>query len=378
MKDVSQSIISARKEAVAIQTIPLKPKRWQISVKMAALAACVLGMLCFPALCVPFALATPLFACPLLGLKEQWAAFSAVAAPAVISLAVGMDALYSISLLLVCGLPLTATWLLRSSGHTTSTSAFLFHISAYTAALLCVVIFATRMLGGNLTEGLTTAVMQPLVASPNVGITLYRLAAAGLIGVPKAYQSAAPLVFALNPTLIHQLLLSLRLTLTLSFSQLLPSLFVQCCLIGGLFTALRVQRFHHAYLVVDAPGKPRDDVKRVHVAIPAGFSLIQLPPACRWPLLMLGLASLFFSGSDNAMLNELSLLMYTTFVCVYQLLGAAVMVCLLSARNHDHIKLYGVLTAALYLMVPFVLFLMGILDSVLHFRSKTLFQQEEE
>ena len=361
-----------------MQAIALRPQRGQITGNLAGLALCVLGMLVFPVACIPLALLLPLFACPLIGHKTQWASFLSAAAPSLISLANGMDFLYCLSLLAICGLPLAATELLRPGKKGASPLAFLFHIAAYAAALTAVSFCASRVLGGDLSAGLADALVSRVEASPRVGVTLYQLAASGLIGVPKAYQRAEMLVFALDPALIRQLLMSLRLTLNLSFAQLLPSLFVQACIIGGLFTALRVQRLQHSYLLVSGQQNPKAVGERVRVAIPPGFSMLQLPPPLRWPVSLIGLGALLCAMTPGSFAQELSLLLYTAFVCVFQLIGAAVAICLLSARHPDRKALYGVLAGFIYIFFPIVLFLIGVLDPVLHFRSKTLFQQEEE
>lgn len=361
-----------------MQAIALRPQRWQITTQLVGLALCVGGMLVFPVLCLPLCLLIPLFSCPLIGLKQQWAVFLALPAPTLISLLNGFDALYSASLFLLCGLPAALAEHLRSTRKAGAALAFLYYICAYAAALLAVAACAARLFGGGLADGLSDLLTASVRSSPNAGATLYQLAASGVIGVPKAYQNAGALSFMLDPVLARQLLLSLRLSLNLAFHQILPSLFVQSCILGGVFTALRVQRLNHSYLLVDGQPPAAESADRVQIAVSPGFSMLQLPPSLRWPTALMALCALLFSLSPSALVQQLSLLFYTAFLCVYELIGAAVMVCLLSARHPDRKGLFGLLAAVVYLVFPVALFLIGVLDPILHFRSKTLFQQEEE
>ncbi|MEG0741725.1 MAG: hypothetical protein RR065_02150 [Clostridia bacterium] len=356
-----------------MQAIALHPQRGQILGQLFGLGVLAVGMLAVPALCLPLGLLMPLFACPLIGLKQQWCAFVAIPAPALITLMNGGNPYFAMSLLLLCGLPVVVAEVLRSRKRGANAESYLPYMAAYAVALLVIGGCATWVLGGDLVNGLADWLTSMVQASPNAGETLYKLAVAGLVAVPDLYRKAAPISFLLDPVLIHQLLLSYHLTLELLLTRLLAPLFVQACLICGLFTSLRVQKLNHCYLLVG-----EHEREKVQISLTPGFGMINLPPAFRWPLLAMGVCSLLLSMDGASYAQQLSMLMSTVFTCSFELIGAAVAVCLLCARKPEWKPLFGALAALLYVLAPIVLFLIGILDPVLHFRTKSLFPHEKE
>ena len=167
------------------------------------------------------------------------------------------------------------------------------------------------------------------------------------------------------------MLLSLRLNVALMLENLLPWLFVQACLLGGLFTALRVQRMRCAVLVV-GPDPEHPGERKARVVSPPGFRLMVIPPRLRWVLFLMALASLLLIGAQARLAQTLGLLFYATFSCAFQLAGAAVLVCMLSAHTPGRAALYGALSAVLYALFPVALFFIGVADQALHFRSRLL------
>ena len=263
-----------------MQPSEIRPQRAQLTAAMLGLGLLGVVMAVFPFTCVLLALVVPLLACPLAGRKQQWAAWLAALAPATISLLAGFHPLYAVSLALpgLCAMA-TALWLKRSK-RLPAPAAILYEMVAYAFALLCVVICAQAALGNAIAPGLAEWLVKRVQSSGNTGLLLYRFAAAGLIAVPEGYQKASLLSFAFDPVLIRQLLLSLRLTAERLIASALPSLFVQACMLGGLFTALRCQRLNCMVLLVEEGPVYNDDARgilRAHAAqnarhTPAGVS----------------------------------------------------------------------------------------------------------
>ena len=233
-----------------------------------------------------------------------------------------------------------------------------------------VALAAAHALGAGIAEGLAQLLAAQVEASDQPGLLLYRFAAAGLLAVPDGYSGALPL-FLLDPAVVRQMLLSLRLNVALMLENLLPWLFVQACLLGGLFTALRVQRMRCAVLVV-GPDPEHPGERKARVVSPPGFRLMVIPSRLRWVLFLMALASLLLIGAQARLAQTLGLLFYATFSCAFQLAGAAVLVCMLSAHTPGRAALYGALSAVLYALFPVALFFIDVADQALHFRSRLL------
>ena len=163
----------------------------------------------------------------------------------------------------------------------------------------------------------------------------------------------------------QQMLMSLRLTLEMLLAQYLPSLFVQSCLIIGVFTALRLERMAGMVLVVEAKTPSQ---KHTRVIAPPSFRLLAIPRNLRMLTLGLAVASLVLLLSQNSVMQIVGQLCYATFQTMFTLLGAAVLVFLYTKNDPDRKTLSGILAAAVYVMAPFVLFLIGLADQSFHFR----------
>lgn len=358
-----------------MQPSEIRPQRAQLTAAMLGLGLLGVVMAVFPFTCVLLTLVVPLLACPLAGRKQQWAAWLAALAPAAISLLAGFHPLYAVSLALpgLCAMA-TALWLKRSK-RLAAPAAILYEIAAYAFALLCVVICAQAALGNAIAPGLAEWLVKRVQSSGNTGLLLYRFAAAGLIAVPEGYQKAGLLSFAFDPVLIRQLLLSLRLTAERLIASALPSLFVQACMLGGLFTALRCQRLNCMVLLVEEG--PARTQRKTRVIRPPGFRMLFLPPKSGWLPGVMGLASLVLLSAQSALAQTLGQLFYAAFACTFQVLGAAVIVCLLSARKPERAPLYGALAGAAYVLFPLALFFIGVADQAGHTRVKWLKQIDQ-
>lgn len=351
-----------------MQGTAILPGRSQCNAALTGLCVLAALMALLPPACVLLAPLIPLLSAPLLRDRRRWAAWAASAAPAAVSLAAGMDPLYSLSLALPGMLPLLAAeWLSgrKKLGAPSSAACFM---GAYALAVIAVAAAASRALGTGVSEGLARLLAEGVAASDQPGELLYRFAIAGLAAVPEGYGIGLSL---LDAVAVRQMLLSLQLNARLALDQALPWLAVQVCLLGGLFTALRVQRFHCAMIVVSAdPEHPGS--RKTRVMQPPGFRMLVMPARLRWALCLMALAALFMMGAPDAVTSTVGQLCYTAFSCAFELAGASVLVCMLSARSPDRAALYGALSAALYALFPTALFFIGLADQALHFRAGLL------
>ena len=349
-----------------MEKVPIKPGRARIHALLFGLCALCTAMILLPELCAPLSLLVPLLACPLVGRREEPVVYLAAAMPAVSSLMAGYDTLYATSLALTGGLSLLATKLLPPQKRAGS-SGILWYMGAVATALTAIIASASRALGGPLWQSLTEMLVNAIAQHEQAGLLLYRFAAAGLISMPEGYAGSMALMHVFEPLFMNQMLMSLRLTLENLLFEMLPAIFVQASVMVGLFTALRVQRMNGVILVVEARA---DGEKKARVAVPPGFRLIMLPPKARWPITLMAVAALILMMSEAALMQIVGQMCYTVFETSFMLVGAAVVVFVFSSRHPERRTLFGILAAALYVFVPFMLFLIGLTDQTFHYRIK--------
>lgn len=355
-----------------MQAIALHPPRGQVMGMLLGAGALVAVMAVVPLTALPISFLLPLFVCPLVGTPKQWAAIPVAVAPALVALLGGQPALYSLSLLFSCGAPVAAAALLRPSKSATA-EAYAYFLSAYAFGMVMVLLGLRSLFPGELAAGIASGAAGWVEASPDGNLTLYRLTAAGFLPLPDRYGALGALSFILDPGLSRQLLLSFQLRLTQLLRELLPMLTVQVCWLGGVLTALRVQRLNHAYLLVDERHK-----EKVRLAVTPGFSMLRLPKAAHGALTAMALAGLCLFMVDSPWARQLALLLYTAFTAIYALAGAAALTGMLTAKKPSFKTAFGLLAAALYLLCPIALFMMGILDPLFNFRSGKPLQSKEE
>lgn len=361
-----------------MQAIALKPSRAQYTALYLGLVLLALCSVLLPPVGFAAALLLPLVGSPLLRTGQEWAAWAAYAVPCAVSLVSGYHPLYSLSLLLpgaLCFLALKKAR--RRRGQVSTMLAIALCVAAYAAAMTLMALCASLALGDSLADGLKALVLERVASSDRPGLVLYRLAAAGLANVPKAYRNANLLFFAFDPALIRQLTLSFQLTLERLLSRMIPSLFAHVCLLGGLFTALNYARFHCAALLVETnPRVPSE--RKTYVLPPLRFSMLTVPRPLRWPLFAMGLCGVLLVVSDGSLEVTLGWLLYTAFCAILQLQGAAAFLFLLDKRSPERTALHGALMAVLYVVIPPVLFWFGAADLLFHFRTKDILNHQEE
>lgn len=348
-----------------MQTVALKPKRAEWTAMIVSLVILCAAMFAVPALCVPLALIGPLLACPLVGQKTEPLAWVSAAAPTLASVLAGYDAFYSVNLVLIGLLPMLITRFVPVKKRA-GAQGMLMYISAVAFALLLVLAMATRALGGPLQVTLAEALTRWVSQAKNPSVILRQFAAAGLLSVPEGYMDQGVMRPFMEAVFNQQMLKSLRLTMEMLLAQTLPSLFVQGCVLVGVFTSLRLERVSGVLLVVETRTASE---KRTRVVAPPSFRLLALPRSMRGLLLALAAAALVMMMTYGSLPRIIGQLCYATLETLFSLLGAAVLVFMSTKNDPDRRVLSGVMAAALYVLAPFVLFMIGLADQTFHFRT---------
>ncbi len=354
-----------------MQAISLNPQRGRIVSKQVALVVLVVLVAAFPVLSLPLTMTMPLFSCPLIRGKEQWTAYATAPLPAALVLLYRMPLLYAAGLLMVAAAPVIATALLGKK-RTGSPKVFLLY--SFLAALSCAVALAGIAAGSSaqsLPQLAADKVEAYVMQHPQRTQLLYQAMSTGLLPVPEGYTRVTLLNLMLDPVFLSELRLSLHSLVLQLVETNLPSLFVNASIILGLFTGLRVQRLRNAYLLVD-----QSSPEKIRVAMTPGFSMLTIPSG--WHVVMaLFLVAYLLKAGAKGFPATLTQLMYHTFEAVYQLQGAAVVCAWVMKKNADRRILGGVLAAALYVLLPFSLFVIGCFEPMFSFRSRTEDDNEE-
>jgi len=324
-----------------------------------------IAMFVVPAACVPLALAAPLLACPLVGRKEEMAAWFSAAVPVISSLMAGFDPFYAASLLLIGALPLLITRLVPIKQRA-GLKGILMFAAAIAFSMTVVLAMASRMLGGPLQYSLAKAIVEGINASPNRQALLRQFAVNGLVSIPDGYTTQGVTGALMEAAYSQQMLMSLRLTLEKLIAQELPSLLVQSCMIIGLFIPLRLERVNGVVLVIEA--RTASD-KHTRVVAPPSFRLLAMSRAMRGTAFALAVSALLMMMTSGSFAHTIGQLCYAAFETMFCLLGAAVMVFVYTKNDPDRKTLAGLLAAAVYVMAPFVLFIIGLMDQTFHFRN---------
>ncbi len=356
-----------------MQAISLHPQRKLMIRSQITLAVLVVVMAFAPNLCLPLALAMPLVSCPLIRDKAQWTALITAPLPAVIALLYGGSWPYALGLLVVVAGPLVLTAVMNRRQSASPTALLLYMlVYAFTTLLaLWGLFWQPGQAASSWPEILADYVEMAVYASPQRIQILYQAMASGVLPVPEGYSNVTILNLTLDPVFLNQLRLELNFRIRQTVESLLPALYVQVCMICGLFTGLRVQRLRHAYLLVD-----QKEPQKVRVAISPSFSMLKIPRSYRWTLGMMALFSLTMYVSTGVM-QMLALLAYHTMKTAYQLLGAAVVCYMTPRRNPESRAPGGILAAMLYLLLPMALMIIGFMDDVFGFRQKAEAHKED-
>lgn len=323
-----------------------------------AFAALLLSAYLFVPLAPFIALTLPLIVCPAYEQGDEWFALLLPLAPALAFVLAGGDLVIGVLLLLCPYLCLLFAALGRRRRMPFHTSIAL-AAAAFLLSALGLLLRLTDLLGSPLFTQLSNTVITAIQQSSMSGSILYRLAQVGFLPIPDVYANSIAWQFGnlilISPALKQELLNMLRLRLTEGFSTLIPSMLVQGALIIGLFTALLTARTR-----VRKSEKP---------TLAPAFRALNLSRREQGYMLLLCVITLFTAFSSQSFYSLLSSLTYAGFATVYRLLGAAVFVFLLSRRHPERKVLYGFLAALLYLVMPIVLFVLGITDQFIHLRA---------
>jgi hypothetical protein len=302
------------------------------------------------------ALALPLAVCPAFAQGYAWFALALPLAPATAWFAAGGDPVLGLLIPLCPYLCLLANVYRRR-----------YRLSLHGEAVACAGAFAvgavgmllrlSALLGGSLFPRLAETAVGTVQNSITGGNVLYSLVSVGYLTVPAVYADSAAIklgnLILIAPSLKQELLNMLRLRLTEGLTDWVPSLLIQGAVLVGVFSALFAAR---ARAKKSGDASPR-------------FAAFSLSRAEQGAMLALCLVTLLAALAGTGFPALLSSLAYTGFSTVYQLLGAAVVVALLSGRRPKRTVWYGILAAVLYVVLPIGLFMLGMVDQFVHLRG---------
>lgn len=347
-----------------MQAISLNPQHRLIVSKQIML--CVLALLTavVPILCLPVAMIMPLFSCPLVRGKEQWTAYSTAPLPALSALLYGGHPVYAGGVLLAALLPVVITAALGKERTGTPTVFFIYTMCA--AAAAAVALSGIRAGSGlALPELAAKHVVSFVMEHPKRAQLLYQAMAAKLLPIPAGYNNITIFTLLFDPVFLNELKQALTTRVEELVNGYLPALLANGSIILGLFTGLRVQRLRNAVLIVN-----KDNPQKICVAVTPGFSMLRIPNSWH-PVLLLFMLIRYFALSTKGIFPVMAMLCYYTFETVYQLQGAAVLCDRLIKKDSDRRIFAGIAAAALYVLVPFVLFIIGCFDRLFSFRRHT-------
>ena len=242
------------------------------------------------------------------------------------------------------------------------------YIAAVILGLLPVLARAAWLLGGPLFPTLSSWIVDNIQGSVYSGNILYQLVRFGVLSVPDAYQTGSAFQLGsfifLRPQLQAELLKLLQPRLNDLLAFYVPSLMVQLGIIVGLFTSLLTERMH-GRLTGSKLFSP-------------SFQTLRLPQTYRRYVFFLAVIAVLTSFSTAEVTRLVYALTYATVATVYQLLGAATLIFMLARKHPRGTVWFGVLAAALYLLLPIVLFVLGLADQLFGLRAATLYHSEEE
>lgn len=355
-----------------MEGIRMKPKQAVLAASVTGLAILSAACFVFPECCALFAAVIPLIACPLAGRRQEpvcWIAVASPAAAALVSLIRAERMLpYVLSLLLPGMLPMLITRLVPMPKRM-GAKGFLWYVGAAAVSFTAVAAGAGFLLGAPLSTVIADSLTARVEASPQAGLILFRLASSGLVSMPENLPRSEILLYLLEPLMVRQMLLSFHLTVEMLLSNALPSVMVHGILLTGLFTTLRVDRMNGVVLMMQPnPEKPSE--KKTIVAVPPGFGMLAMPTHLRTALVVMAIVSAVLMGSEGAVESMVGLLMYHAFTVCFQLQGAAAASGMFLLKHPEKRILIGILTAAVYVIAPMALFLIGVTDQIFHYRVK--------
>ena len=341
------------------------------------LGAWLTSLLCL--LVPPFSVAAvfvlPLFLCPLAGSKkEAWAYPVGLAALLIGASLWTRQVFFPVWLLLAVSPSLVLAY--RFPFMKLEFRQFLFWFwGAYALSAILILLWPVLKGMGSPAVWISSRAVEAVKRSHTGSALLYRLTAAGYLSLPQGSGAPSLLTSLVEQRpLNRQLYLSLELRLRQSLTALLPSLGMQVILLGGLMTGLRVWKTRCTVLLVDEEKKTIPTV-----TVSPGFSGLFIGRSLWLTLLAAGAAGLMISistPSDVAL--QLARVLVSFCSAGFRVCGASVLCGLLMRQDEDRRLWAGLLTGAVYVLVPALLFLLGVTDPMLRYRSRGSFQKQKE
>ncbi len=359
-----------------MQAISLRPQQRLIVQKRIAVYALAALTALVPEMSLPLTMLLALFSCPLMKADKRWITFIALPIPAVVSYLNGpsfQHFQYAFGLLMLAVLPACAAWLLpmKAIGEQKGFCIFLLSLVIPLAVALSGLCVGEEGQFVSLTTSLADRVEQWVMGHSQRTQLLYQAMATGVLPVPEGYERVTLLQLTLDPVFLREVRLMLRTRVMHLVETLLPSLFIQSCIIVSVFIGLRIQRMWGAFLVMN-----KNEPQKISVAMAPTYSRLRLANSDQ---VLMGLFLIFylFFGASEGFMRILAQLMYHTFETAYQLLGGAIVCSLIMRKDQERRIFAGIVTAFLYLTLPLLLFVLGCFENMFSFRSKVEDDNEE-
>lgn len=367
-----------------MQATATQPSWKQIGMLLIVTALLLAAALSVPWLCFPVALVLPLLLVPLAQSSYLAFLFGAliIGIPSVALVSLSSDITLAFCLAAIPLLNFFLSHILARHRQPLG-SAILWHTAATLVGQLLWWWRVGILLGGNLFMGLADFLTRTLAAHPNGDALLFGLCQYGALSLP---ESVHPIAYFFGSAVFNDSALRAETLNAFHFfvyslgRQLIPSLTVQLSLIIGLFTALQTAHFGLAFRSKPALSfTPQKGRPMVHKAGQLEtFSSLRLSRSTQGYLLALALSSLIFLRTGGDFLTMVGTTMLTAVTTVYSLLGASVLLYLLTK---DYLKRTGFgagLVVMLYLLFPTLLTLLGLFDQFVNLRIITPYHQEED
>ena len=348
-----------------MQAISLRPQQRLIVNKQIVLCVLVALIAVLPSLSLPLSMLMPLFSCPLMKSKKPWLTLILLPLPAVIVFLYGYHPAYAVALLVMqCSLAYASFRSKVSDLVQPSSMIMYMGTMAMTSGLALWAMYYEQWQAGIALPALIAELVEQVVMShPKRTEWLYQALSAGLLPVPEGYSRVTLLNLTLDPVFLGELRLMIRSRVSQLVESRLPALMVKSSIILGLFINLRIQRMWGAYLLLD-----KAEPQKVSVALAPSYSRFRMPGRWHFILFLIGFSYFVLAGMGGFM-HRLGQVLYATFETMYQLQGGAVVCGLLTRKNPERRVLGGILTAVLFIIAPFALFLISCFENVFSFRS---------
>ncbi len=325
------------------------------------------ALLC-PPLCVPISVLLSVIICPLSLTVGLWYALALMLVPFAGLLANAYSPTLAMCLLAFPMLSLL-TNSLSQRRRASFNATLLIQIGAMLASMMLLCMYMISQVGYDLFTGTSKLLVEWFTTWPDVDGKLMSMLRAGVISLPTRFQNAGILMLSdigiITDGSRVELLRILQLNLADKLRMLIPGLIMSISITVGSLSALLTARARVRLSSGSLIGAP-------------SFQTLHLPRGYKGYMLALAVCALGLQLIEGSVSALMSALLWQALLAVYRLLGASVLTFLLCRRKPERTAWYYTLAALMYLLVPPLLVLLGVADSLLNIRVAAIKRQEGE